>query len=90
MFADKGEADRRVVEGSTQPVIGRVAHGTILRITQSLVIRSRGGVVFGRMARITGRAQRGVLAVGMALHTSSSGVLTGKWELGLAVIVGGA
>ena len=46
MFADQCKADRAVVEGSTQPVVRRMARRAILRVAKGFVIGVGGGVVF--------------------------------------------
>ena len=56
MFAYQREADRAVVEGSAQPVVGGMARRAILRVAESFVIGVGGGVVLVRVARVASRA----------------------------------
>jgi len=80
MSAGQGKGRRAVVEVRRGPGSRRVADGTILRQSRSLVVGVAGGVVLGQMARDTRGVQAGIFPARMTILACTRLVGTREWE----------
>ena len=79
-----------VIELGAQPLRGGVAELAVLREASGGVVRVLGRLEVGQVARVAGRAEGGVLSVGMALSARGGGVFASQRKLGCIVIELGA